>query len=344
MVAQVHAVPGLALQLHLPAVEDFPHLRQRRAVVAPLAQLRAVVQRVVVLEGEDHVQLAAVVGGVADGLFGCAARLAHGQQVVLVQHALAHLAQVAVGRLRVLVAALAVAVDLAGPHGAVVEVLLADHGNHVHAEAVHTLVAPPGHHVVDLVAHLRVGPVEVGLLAAEQVQVILAGGLVELPRALGEVGAPVVRRAAVRLGIAPDVVVAVGIVAALAALHEPRMLVRGVIDHQVHHQLHAAGVNALQHAVKIGHGAEFLHDVAVIRDVVAVVIIGRGEERAEPQHRDAQILQIVQMLGDTVQVADAVPIGIGKAARIDLIDHRFLPPCALFLLHCVTLLTCLIAG
>ena len=40
-------------------------------------------------------------------------------------------------------------VQCAGSYRAVIEILLADHADHVHAPAVHALVAPPAHHVED---------------------------------------------------------------------------------------------------------------------------------------------------------------------------------------------------
>ena len=71
--------------------------------------------------------------------------------------------------------------------------VLGDHVDDVHAEAVDPAVEPPAHHRVDRLPDLRVLPVEVGLLAREQVQVVLAGRLVELPRRAGEERAPVGR-------------------------------------------------------------------------------------------------------------------------------------------------------
>ena len=40
-------------------------------------------------------------------------------------------------------------------------------------------------------------------------------------------------------------------------------------------------------------------------------------------------LQVVEALGDAVQVADAVAVRVLKAARIDLVDDGVLPPVAL---------------
>ena len=52
--------------------------------------------------------------------------------------------------------------------------LLRDHVDRVHAEAVDPQVEPPVHHVVDGPAHPGVLPVEVRLPGGEQVEVVLA--------------------------------------------------------------------------------------------------------------------------------------------------------------------------
>ena len=62
---------------------------------------------------------------------------------------------------------------------------LGDQVDDVHPEAVDAPVDPPAHHRVDGLADVRVLPVEVGLLAGEEVQVVLAADLVVAPRRTG---------------------------------------------------------------------------------------------------------------------------------------------------------------
>ena len=64
--------------------------------------------------------------------------------------------------------------------------VLGQHVDDVHAEAVDAAVEPPAHHRVHGLADRRLLPVQVGLLAREEVQVVLAARLVELPRRPGE--------------------------------------------------------------------------------------------------------------------------------------------------------------
>ena len=155
---------------------------------------------------------------------------------------------------------------------------------------------------------------------------------IQLPRGSAETGCPVVRGVSVH-GIFPDIVVSFWIVEAAAALHEPGMFVGGVVDDQVHDDLQAEPVRCVQHAVEILHGSEFCHDITVVRDIVAIVIVGGTVDGREPDHIDPELCQIRKAGGDSVQITDSVPVAVGEAARIDLIDDGLFPPCP-FLICC----------
>ena len=91
----------------------------------------------------------------------------------------------------------------------VAEVLVLDEmPEHVDAKAVHAALEPEAQHAEHRLDDLGIAPVQVRLLGQEGVVVVLAGGRVELPRAAAEAGEPVVRRAAARRGVAPQVPVA----------------------------------------------------------------------------------------------------------------------------------------
>ena len=165
-------------------------------------------------------------------------------------------------------------------------------------------------------------------------QVELAGCLVPLPHGGAEAGNPVVRRNRVAvlieaLGVAPDVVVAVGVVLGGARLLEPFVFVGAVVDDQVHHELDAVLVRGGKQLVEVFHGAELRHDGTVVGDVVAVVVVRGGVDGGEPQHLDAEVCQVRDLLGDAGQVTDAVAVGVVERAGVNLVDHRFLPPLGL---------------
>ena len=205
---------------------------------------------------------------------------------------------------------------------------LGDHADDVHAEAVDPLVAPPGHHVKHFFAYPGIVPVQVRLFCGKKMQVVHAGCLVILPCRAAEAGTPVVGR---RLGVfafAPDIVIAVRVVPGLPALHKPSVFIRRMIDDQIHDDLDSAFVCGRQQRVKVRHRTKFVHNILIVADVVSVVVIGGLIHRREPDHVDPQIFQIVQPADDSLQVADAVAVAVHKAARINLINHRFFPPCS----------------
>ena len=66
--------------------------------------------------------------------------------------------------------------------------------------------------------------------------------------------------------------------------------------------------------------------VAVVGNVVAAVGEGGRIERAEPDRVHAETGQIADPGGETGEVADAIAVAVGEAARVDLIDDRLSPP------------------
>ena len=78
--------------------------------------------------------------------------------------------------------------------------------------------------------------------------------------------------------------------------------------------------------VEVGQGAEHRVDVLVVGDVVAVVVLRRAVDRGEPDDVDAQRGEVVEPADDAAQVADAVAVGVGERARVDLVDDGAAPP------------------
>ena len=56
--------------------------------------------------------------------------------------------------------------------------------------------------------------------------------------------------------------------------------------------------------------AELRVDVAVVGNVVAVVAAGARIERQQPQRGDAEVVQIVEPLGQAGEIADAVAVAV----------------------------------
>ena len=188
----------------------------------------------------------------------------------------------------------------------------------VDAEAVDAAVEPEAQHGEHRLAHRRVAPVEVGLLAQVGVRVVLAALGVEGPGGTAEHAQPVVGRAAVRRRVAPEVVV--------ARLGEPRVLVGGVVGHEVEQHAQPAVVRGRHQRVEVGERAEARVDRRVVGDVVAEVLHRRVVDRRQPDGVDAEPHEVVEPLRDPPQVADAVAVRVRERARIDVVDDAPLPP------------------
>src|SRR5262249_24632073 len=52
----------------------------------------------------------------------------------------------------------------------------------------------------------------------------------------------------------------------------------------------------------------------------------RSEERRDPDAINAEACYVIQLLGDSREVADAIAVAVTETARIDLVDDGTLPP------------------
>ncbi|MPM36628.1 hypothetical protein SDC9_83227 [bioreactor metagenome] len=204
---------------------------------------------------------------------------------------------------------------------------------HVDPESVRAAVRPEAQGRQEVVADVAAVPVEIGLFLGEKVQVPLAGCPVgfgdPLPgRAAEDRGPPVGRELAVlALAVAEDVAPPRrGSSGGGEGFPEPRMEVGGVIRDDVHHDLQAGAVQGRDHLVELLQSADPRVDVAVVGDVVAAVGQGGGVEGAQPDGVDPQLLEVVDPGDDASEVTDAVAVGVGEAAGIDLVDGRLAPP------------------
>ncbi len=214
------------------------------------------------------------------------------------------------------------------PRGKGLAEVLGQHVRDVDAEPVDAAVAPEAQGLHEVGAHLGVRPVQIGLRDVEVVEVPLA--VVDaLPRGSAEHRLPVRRRLrTVGPGpLAEDVAVTRGGAAAGGErLLEPGVVVRGVVRHDVHHHPDAVGVQLRDELVHVGQGPQPRVDVAVVGDVIASVGEGRGVEGTEPDGIHPQFRQVRNARGDTGDVAQSVAVGVGEAARIDLVHHGLAPP------------------
>ena len=278
----------------------------------PLAREREE-QGLVDREAQDHVQLVAVL--VAEELallLGVEIDLTHEDRLARAPRQEA--AQVAQELVRVLQRALRQAHRL-------------EHeGHRIDAESGEPLVEPETDDLGDLVADLRVRDVQIGLEGVEAVQVVLARLVVPRPVRALVVGEHDVPRLLLGLLVHPDVEVAVRRVAVGACGLEPRMLVGRVVHHEVGDHADAPVARRAQHLGEVAVGAELGMDAVEVADVVAVVATGGGMERHEPQARDADAGEVVEPVGQALQVAATVAVGVEEALHRQAVEDRVLPP------------------
>src|SRR5690606_13031756 len=159
-----------------------------------------------------------------------------------------------------------------------------------------------------------------GLLPGEQVQVpvpVIDPG----PGRPSERAGPVVR-GRVAVALAEDVPLAGGAVRpGRQRLLEPGVRVGGVVGHDIDHELEAAPVGFGQQPVEVGEAPEDRVHAPVVGHVVAAVGHRGRVERAQPDRVHAQVGQVVQSAGDAGEVTYPVAVGVGEAARVDLVDH-----------------------
>lgn len=161
--------------------------------------------------------------------------------------------------------------------------MLEQPGGHVDAEAVDPAVQPEAQHAVEVGAHGGVTPVQIGLLGREHVEVPLTRTALRLldpgPGGAAEHRPPVVGR---QLTVLPASVGEVeerpcrAVRPVRQGGTEPRVLAGAVVGDDVQEHLQAQSVGIGHRAVELGEIAVHGVDLAVVRDVVAVVVLGEG--------------------------------------------------------------------
>ena len=97
-------------------------------------------------------------------------------------------------------------------------------------------------------------------------------------------------------------------------------------EHLIDHDFQAQPVSLRHQPVEVGQGSIGGIDAAVVGDVVAEVLLGRGEEGRQPDGVHAKLRHIGQAAGDALQVADAVTVAVLEGARVDLVNDGAAPP------------------
>ena len=169
--------------------------------------------------------------------------------------------------------------------------------------------------------------IEIGLVREEAVPVI--GLRFRIPGPVGflGIGENDARIAVLLIGVAPNVEVPLhGTGWSLAGPLKPRVLIRRVIDDELNQHLQIALVRGVQERLEIVHRSVAGMDVVVVRNVVTVIAQGRWKERQQPEAGDAEILEIIELLRESLKVADPVVIAVEERLYVGFInDGVFIP-------------------
>ena len=198
--------------------------------------------------------------------------------------------------------------------------------SHVDAKAVDVAVEPESDDVIEIVGDGRLPPIQVRLLGGEEVEVPLPAGVVSGPRRPPEHRQPVVRRPAPHAVVGPDVTPPVGVMPIGPSVGEPHVLARGVVRHQIEQHPHAGGMGVGDERVEVIERAVPRVDAAVVGHVVAVVEVRRRVARRDPHGVDTEASEVREPRPQAGEVAQAVPVGVGEAPQVHLVEDRVAPP------------------
>ena len=106
------------------------------------------------------------------------------------------------------------------------------------------------------------------------------------------------------------------------------MLVAGVVEDEIHDHPDPAAVGLVDEPVEVRLAPEQRVDGGVVADVVAAVATRRRIDRREPDGVDREPVraEVVEVVDEPGEVADAVAVRVGEAPRIDLVHDPAAPP------------------
>ena len=159
---------------------------------------------------------------------------------------------------------------------------LGEHIEHVKAETVHPFLQPEIQDPDDLLPHSRVLPVQIRLLLAEKMEIEVLAVTDPFPGAPCKGGDPVGRGQkflSFIFTLADDVVIPVWRIRFRDSFSEPGVFCGGMVDHHIHDDLEVPLMAFFKKTVKIFHRTEFLIDIKIIADIIAVIVIRRLVQR-----------------------------------------------------------------
>ena len=200
-------------------------------------------------------------------------------------------------------------------------------GDGVEAKAVNPGFEPEPHDLKEFIQHCWIVEVEVRLVGIEAVPVIGAGDRVPGPVGLLRVEEDDPCLGELLVSVRPHVEIALRRSGrCMPGPLEPGMLVRRVVDDEFDDDPDAALVSRIDESPEVIHRSVVGAYVTVIGDVVTIVAARRGEERQKPDRSRTKRGNVVQLLVQTLEVANPVAIGVEEGLDVKLVDYRILVP------------------
>ena len=167
-----------------------------------------------------------------------------------------------------------------------------DIDDRVDAESCQPFVKPPVDHLIDFLSQFRVLPVEIRLFFCKHMQIIQIRPRHRLPCASAEIGTVIARL----LAVFPFYKMKISRIFPVRIFQrplKPLMLVRTVVYHQIHQDIHAALLRLSEQLVELLHRAEFFCDLVIIGYIISLVHKRGLIHRGKPDNVNSQIFEII---------------------------------------------------
>ena len=93
---------------------------------------------------------------------------------------------------------------------------------------------------------------------------------------------------------------------------EPGVLIGGMVQHQFGDDPQAPAMGFPNKGFEIAEMAVDRMNPGIVGDVIAVVLQRRREKREQPDDVHSQVLEVVQLLGQSPKITEAVVVAVGK--------------------------------
>ena len=104
------------------------------------------------------------------------------------------------------------------------------------------------------------------------------------------------------------------------------MLVRCVIDHQVHQDMDIPLLRLPEELVHVLHRSESGINIIIIGYIVPLIHQRGAIYRGNPHNIDSQLLQVIQLIYNTSEISDSVSVRIIERLWINDVKYRSFQP------------------